>query len=355
MPKFYKKGPLGRMVEAEGGSSDPELTEVRMTPKEYKGLYDQIHAAQKEAAHARSAADSRISDIKEKAREKIESVRRQAEADAEKKVAAAQADVRRIGQDATNLRKQLEEAKEIIRNEKYLNANMTRIMRERANQSRGIQPKKQHDGYIVLESRQWTERYTEETWDTEDHKRRYSENRGAAIKKKYLRIENKTAAVWKSILQTPYDASIPLKNIQYRVEEEDLWKKGILKDIGCRGMCESFANGRYAYFGTNDDGSEKNGLYKWVFRANYRTGFWELEIYTTNALTVPEYRRPTSAQKKIRKVKEKNKKQPEPKPESESFRGNAAEEKGNLFEGLDVVDEDDPEWDEDFFEDFDPV
>ena len=80
-----------------------------------------------------------------------------------------------------------------------------------------------------------------------------------------------------------------------------------------------------------------------------------MEIYTTKALTVPEYRRPTWAQKKTRKVKAKNKKQPEPKPESESSRGNAAEEKGNLFEGLDVVDEDDPEWDEDFFEDFDPM
>ena len=31
MPKFYKRGALGRMIEAEGGSSDPELAEVRMT------------------------------------------------------------------------------------------------------------------------------------------------------------------------------------------------------------------------------------------------------------------------------------------------------------------------------------
>lgn len=353
MTRFYKKGPLG-MVKAEAGMSDPDVAEVRMSMKEYRGLLDDIQSAEKSAASARAMAEDRIDRIKENAREKIEDVKRQAEADAEKKVAAAQADVRRIGQDATNLRKHLEEAKEIIRNEKYLNANMTRIMRERANQARGIQPKKRHDGYIVLESRQWIEKYTEETWDTEDHKRRYSENRGAAIKKKYLRIENKTVAVWKSILQTPYDASIPLENIQYRVEEEDLWKNGILKDIGCRGMCESFANGRYTNFGRDDNGDEKNGLYKWVFRANYRTGFWELEIYTTKALTVPEYRRPTWAQKKTRKVKAKNKKQPEPKPESNSSRGDA-EEKGNLFEGLEGVAEDNPEWDEDFFEDFDPM
>ena len=354
MTRFYKKGPLG-MAKAEAGMSDPEVSEVRMSIKEYRELLDSVRSAEKSAANTQAKAEDRIAGIREKAKEKIEEARRQAEAEAEKRISAAQDAARRIKKEATSLQEQLAEAQTAVQNEKALNENLLRIMRERANRARGIQPKKRHDGYTVLESRQWIERYTEETWDTEDHKRRYSENRSAAIKKKYLRIENMTAAVWKSILQTPYDASISLESIQYRVEEEDLWKKGILKDIGCRSMCESFANGRYTDFGRDDNGNEKNGLYKWVFRANYKTGLWELEIYTTKALTVPEYRRPTLAQKKIRKVKEKNKKQPEPKPESESFRENATEEKGNLFEGLDVVDEDDPEWDEDFFEDFDPM
>jgi len=41
-----------------------------------------------------------------------------------------------------------------------------------------------------LESRQWEERYTEEHWDTEDHRERYGnpENRGRAIRKGYLKI-----------------------------------------------------------------------------------------------------------------------------------------------------------------------
>lgn len=291
MTKFYKKGPLG-MTKAEAGMSDPEVSEVRMSIKEYRELLDSVRSAEKSAESARAMAEDRIAGIREKAKEKIEEARRQAEAESDRKVEEARNEARKYFGETKDLKKQLKEAKEIIQNEKYLNENLTRIMRERANQAQGLRPKKQHDGYIVLESRQWTERYTEESWDTEDHKRRYSENRGVAIKKKYLRIENKTAAVWKSILQTPYDASIPLENIQYRVEEEDLWKNGILKDIGCRGMCESFANGRYTNFGRDDNGDEKNGLYKWVFKANYKTGLWELEIYTTKALTVPEYRRP---------------------------------------------------------------
>lgn len=338
MTRFYKKGPLG-MVKADAGMSDPDASEVRMSIKEYSGLLDSIQSAEKTAASARSMAEDRIDRIKENAREKIEEVRRQAEDDAGKKVDAAQADARRIGQEAANLRKQLEEAKEIIRNEKYLNANMTRIMRERANQARGIQPKKRHDGYIVLECKQWTERYAEEVWDTEDHKIRYSRKLGEARRKRYLRTVQKTEKVWRSILQTPYDASIPLEQIQYRIEEEDLWKKGILKDIGCTGMCESYANGTHTYFGTNDDGSERNGLYKWVFKANYKSGLWELEIYTTKGLTVPEHRQPPQSQK-TRKTKEKSRKQPKPEAlYAENKRGEA-----------NVSEEDEKNFFEDFFE-----
>lgn len=321
MTRFYKKGPLG-MAKAEAGMSDPEVSEVRMSIKEYRELLDSVRSAEKLAESARAMAEDRIAGIREKAKEKIEEARRQAEAESDRKVEEARDVARKYFRKIESLKKQLEETNEISQSEKNLNRNLTRIMCERANQVRGIQPKKRHDGYIVLESRQWTERYTEETWDTEDHKRRYSENRGAAIKKKYLRIENKTAAVWKSILQTPYDASIPLENIQYRVEEEDLWKKGILKDIGCRGMCESFANGRYTNFGRDDNGDEKNGLYKWVFKANYKTGLWELEIYTTKALTVPEYRRPPQQGngngKKPMKITRKMKRE-EAAAEAESF------------------------------------
>ncbi|MCR5295671.1 MAG: hypothetical protein K6E30_10980, partial [Lachnospiraceae bacterium] len=254
MAKFYKKGPLGRMVEAEGGASDPGLAEVRMTPKEYKELWGKVRTAQKDAAYVRSEAEKNVSEIKKKAKETIAEYRKKAEADADRRVEEARNVVRKGEQKAENLRKQLEEANEIIKNEKHLNENLMRIMRERANQSRGIKPKKQHDGYLVLGSRQWKEKYNVEIWDTEDHMIRYSRNLGAARRKGYLRTEHKTADVWKSVLQTPYDASIPLEQVQYRVEEEDLWKKGILKDIGCTGMHESYANGRF-------DKNEKSGLY----------------------------------------------------------------------------------------------
>lgn len=342
MTRFYKKGPLG-MVKAEAGMSDPDASEVRMSMKEYRGLLDDIQSAEKSAASARAMAEDRIDRIKENAREKIEDVRRQAEAEAGKRISAAQDDVRRIKKEATSLQEQLAEAQAAIRNEKNLNENLVRIMRERANQSRGIKPKKQHDGYIVLESRQWKEKYKEEIWDTEDHRARYVGSLGVARKKGYLRTVQKEVAAWKSVLQTPYDSRISLEQVQYKVEEE-LFRKGILTNIGCTGMYDGYKDGAFD--------KNENILYRWVFKANHHSRLWELEIYTTGELTVPEYRLPSQ---KTQKIKEKSKKQPEPKRESTSIRENVVEEGENLFADLDVVDEDDPEWDEDFFEDFDSM
>lgn len=42
MPRYYKRGALGRMIEAEGGSSDPDLAEVRMAEEEYRDLWGRI-------------------------------------------------------------------------------------------------------------------------------------------------------------------------------------------------------------------------------------------------------------------------------------------------------------------------
>ena len=337
MTRFYKKGPLG-MVKAEAGMSDPDVAEVRMSMKEYRGLLDDIQSAEKSAASARAMAEDRIDRIKENAREKIEDVRRQAEADAEKKAAAAQTDARRIGQEVDSLRKQLAEAQAAVQNEKTLNENLLRIMRERANQSRSLRPKKKHDGYLVLESRQWKEKYKVDVWDTEDHMMRYGGNFGVARKKGYLRTVQKTADTWKSLLQTPYESRIPLDQVRYKVEEE-LFRKGILTNIGCTGMYDGYKDGAFD--------KNENILYRWVFKANHHSRLWELEIYTTNELTVPEYRLPSQ------KIKEKSKKRPEPKSESTNIRENVVEEGENLFADLEVVDEDD--WDEDFFEDFDSM
>lgn len=282
------------MVEAEGGASDPELAEVRMTEAEYRDLWSWVRRSEKDAEAAKEDAERQKAETWRQANRDLDRAKQKVEAEAQGRISEAQQAADAARKEAADLRGQLVIMSEELKNEKNLHRNMMRIMRERANQARGIKPKKEHDGYIVLESRQWVEKYTEETWDTEEHKKIFNNaaKRKDAIRNGYLRIEHKTANVWKSVIQTPYDASLPIRQIRDRVEDDDLWNGGILDDIGCTGMCENKDNGTYMDFGKTDEGYDINGLYKWLFKANYRTGLWEMEIFTTKSLRVPEHRRP---------------------------------------------------------------
>lgn len=152
--------------------------------------------------------------------------------------------------------------------------NIYRIMRERANAARGITPKKQHDGYLVLGSRQWEEKYQN------------------VVAGKRMQCSD---IVWKSVLQSPYSAGIPIDQIRDLIEGN--LRDSIAGDLGCDYMVESKQNGRYK--STKDKmGCERNGLYKWTFQANYRSQLWEVDIYTMKDIFVKESRRPPQQQKK---------------------------------------------------------
>ncbi|MBQ6025160.1 MAG: hypothetical protein IJL20_06085 [Lachnospiraceae bacterium] len=261
MIKFYKKAALGRMVEATGGSSDPELAEVRMTAKEYHEWVDEIRAARRETESVREEAEDREDEWKryvKAERARIQQSADESVAEKEKEIASVSA--------------KLEARESELQRERNRNVNLQRIMRERANQARGITPKKNHDGYIVLESRQWTEHYMVEL--------RVSGK---------IRIGHRSAVVWKSTIQTPYDASLPVNQISDLVESGI---KAMMGELNIDVFVERESNGKYSDFGLNDEGYEKNGLYRWQYKANYRTGLWEIEIYTTKSLKIPENRRP---------------------------------------------------------------
>ena len=138
--------------------------------------------------------------------------------------------------------------------ERNLNKNLLRISRERANADRRITPKKQHDGYLVIESREWRERRPD---------------------KRYVRT-------WRSIVQTPFDASM-----ESDVAEKQIFNgltKSVLKSLGCDKYVLPEDNG---VIPDDDD----NVLYAWRFNADYRAGYWCVLIYTTQPLIVPPERR----------------------------------------------------------------
>lgn len=295
MPRFYKKTALGFMSEAED-SDDPEVTEVRMTADEFQRLREQIARFRKEAEVARSDAARQEVDARRRTDRELTDHKRKVDEQADSIVAEARREVEVCELVIESQKEQLEKVKAELRNEKSLNTNLVRIMRERANRARGIRPKKNHDGYIVLGSRQWTEKYMEEVWDSEEHAEKYGngEYRSHAVKQGYLRLEKKIVNTWRSIIQTPYSASLPIEPVRARVKKE-IGK--VSADIGVEYHIDE-TNKDNCYDWQIPDYEEcANMLYRAQYSANYKTGFWELTIYTTKSLRVPENRCPVKQER----------------------------------------------------------
>ena len=295
MPRFYKKTALGFMSEAED-SDDPEVTEVRLTADEFQRLREQIARFRKEAEVARSDAARQEVDARRRIDRELTDHKRKVDAQADSIVAEARREVEVCELVIESQKEQLEKVKAELRNEKSLNVNLLRIMRERANQARGIRPKKNHDGYIVLGSRQWTEKYTEEVWDSEEHAEKYGngEYRSHAIKQGYLRLEKKMVNTWRSIIQTPYSASLPVEPVRARVKKE-IGK--VSADIGVEYHIDEANKDNCHDWQIPDYEECANMLYRAQYSANYKTGFWELTIYTTKSLRVPENRCPVKQER----------------------------------------------------------
>ena len=295
MPRFYKKTALGFMSEAED-PDDPEVTEVRLTADEFQRLREQIARFRKEAEVARSDAARQEVDARRRIDRELTDHKRKVDAQADSIVAEARREVEVCELVIESQKEQLEKVKAELRNEKSLNVNLLRIMRERANQARGIRPKKNHDGYIVLGSRQWTEKYTEEVWDSEEHAEKYGngEYRSHAIKQGYLRLEKKMVNTWRSIIQTPYSASLPVEPVRARVKKE-IGK--VSADIGVEYHIDEANKDNCHDWQIPDYEECANMLYRAQYSANYKTGFWELTIYTTKSLRVPENRCPVKQER----------------------------------------------------------
>ena len=295
MPRFYKKTALGFMSEAED-PDDPEVAEVRMTVDEFQRFREQIARFRKEAEVARSDAARQEVDARRRIDRELTDHKRKVDAQADSIVAQARREVEVCELVIESQKEQLEKVKAELRNEKSLNVNLLRIMRERANQARGIRPKKNHDGYIVLGSRQWTEKYMEEVWDSEEHAEKYGNGkyRSHAIKQGYLRFEKKMVNTWRSIIQTPYSASLPVEPVRARVKKE-IGK--VSADIGVEYHIDETNKDNCHDWQIPDYEECANMLYRAQYSANYKAGFWELTIYTTKSLRVPENRCPVKQER----------------------------------------------------------
>ena len=163
------------------------------------------------------------------------------------------------------LRNRMAELEQAVSQAEGLNRNLLRICRERANADRNIRPKKQHDGYLVLQSREWRERLSDKS----------------------------VMQTWKSVLQTPYDASMEPEIAEKQIFDDLV--NYVLGDLGVIRYVPAEENGRCLL---PEEGTSANTLYCWRYNADYQSGYWSVIIYTINPLVVPPERRARQGRKK---------------------------------------------------------
>lgn len=329
MGHYAKKTMTGTYKIIEGGRENPEADYYIAEADEIERMRNQVYRAHQTVEKYKTETAKRVKEAYADARSQVTEIQENlnkeyqaAKSEFDKQLSEMNKQVSDLKSQIADLTAQLDKATADLATERDLQKNLIRICKERANQQRGLKPKKEHDGYIVLESTQYTDHYKQDIWApgtnsanyTSPDKRKYAKANGL------LKTETAEKTVWKSILQTPYDASIPLADIQSKVED-DLWTgKDVLLSVACPKMTKT--SGDFYDFGQDDAGNPITGLYRWKYRANFRQGLWELEIYTTGPLTVPDFRRPETGKQKGKvngegKKQEQQKKNPDNKGKEE--------------------------------------
>ena len=282
MPIYYKENTSGQLEEIKSDVYDFSWDVIILTKKEFLEIFEDQQPLIKKI----ESLKNELTVTNESFEEFIEETK--------KNEKFLQDLLDSASKEHDHTKKMLLETRKKLEAQESLNHNLVRIMKERANQARGIRPKKDHDGYIVLRSREWLETCEIETWDSEEHRQSYNTDtdKDAARHLGYLVIRKEAVKCWKSEIQTPYNSSLPQQLIEDRIYED--LKNKVLADLNVTQIqiADPSTKGSYVDFGYDEDGNKINGLYQLKYVANYKSGFWELEIYTTGSLEVPEYRRP---------------------------------------------------------------
>ena len=163
--------------------------------------------------------------------------------------------------------------------QKNQNQNFLRIARERGNHDRGVTPKKVHHGYLFMGSVQAVDRV-----QVPDPNDAWNDN-----------VEQKI--VWRTILQTPYTILLDIRSLATSIQTELF--DSVLGEIGVNTDIQP-ENGTYPL-----DNDTDCIAYRWLFRAA-KSGFWEVEIWTTSSVLVLEKNLPPKNDQRKAKGGEKN-------------------------------------------------
>lgn len=242
-----KTGLLGGFVKLSNRYTDEkgEATHVRLVADEYDELQAEIASCREKLLQEQSDHRKQVEAIWNEAEDRIKEV----ETDAGKKLQVVE--------------KRLEEAETEAEREKVLNENLIRIMKERANAKRGMQPKKKNPGYRIAG--------------------KLSQAKASSS------YDKKGADVWTITLETPYDGTIPFDQIKYRIFAD---LRGSYNGVGgilynlevycfnAKGMPGILWKGPYDKVLKHCEG-KGSCLYDYKFMVNQKSGLWEIQIFTT--------------------------------------------------------------------------
>jgi len=246
MAEFVKKTALGYKA-VQGGQSDYECTHAILTKSEYSQLLSEIRTAENRAVKAGDDAERRVSNAKAVADRDIRDIR-----------AGAAMQIEEV-------KHELATANAEIEYQRGLNENLLRINRERANATRKIKPKKEHNGYLIDFSKEYEYRYR-------------------------VGKEEKRVMLWETIIESPYSVKFSDEQAREQIQSELFnnsdwaigkigidaqWLIGYEKMIAKKEYKENYIN--------------KNVVVRQQLRANYSRGYWEIILLHTKPLSnVPD-------------------------------------------------------------------
>lgn len=171
-----------------------------------------------------------------------------------------------------NLSSRIEKLTKELKAEKSIKQNLIRINKERSNQERNLEPKKEHTGYVVLQSMEKEISYREQ--------------------KKIKKV-----IIWETIIQTPYKTEFAAGDAKKQIFQELLTPEGGAKisNVGIqrRNIVE------YSKL-SDEEKQNQNTVFEIKYKANYNKGYWECIVRHTMSLkSIPKEMLPVLNDKKF--------------------------------------------------------
>lgn len=162
-----------------------------------------------------------------------------------------------------SIKDDFENSREEINRLNNLNSNLLRICKERANSKRKLKPKKNHSGYLILETKEYNNIFR---WNGP-------------------KLVTESFPCWKTTIQSPYDCSI-----SYEIINKNIYAD-LVNFIGANlGL-------KYVYFDVSKLKKKElvevwnnsdNFIFKTSYKANNKSGFWEIEYLTKLSVNMPK-------------------------------------------------------------------